>query len=246
MKISVITVTFNSAATILDTLKSVNSQDYVDIEHILIDGASTDATLEIAKKYGDRITAVVSEKDQGIYHALNKGIALATGDVVGFLHSDDIFSDEGVLSQVAEKFIEENADAVYGNLNYVSKSDTGVIIRRWVSGKFTRSKFKNGWMPPHPTLYMKRKHYLSYGCFDVKFAISADYESMLRFFWRHKLSASYIPRVLVKMRIGGESNRNIRNVYIKMKEDGEAMKKNGIPPFRALLFKNLSKVKQFL
>lgn len=245
MKISVITVTFNSALTVLDTIKSLNSQDYPDIEHVVIDGASTDGTLGIVKQYGDRVKMLVSEKDQGIYDALNKGIAIATGDVVGFLHSDDVFADDRVLSRIAEKFSKEAADAVYGDLNYVSKTDTTKIIRRWVSGNFKRSKFRNGWMPPHPTLYMKRKHYLSLGCFDLKFSISADYESMLRYFWKNKLSAVYLPKVLINMRVGGESNRSFPNICKKTKEDGQAMIKNGISPFRGLVFKNLSKIKQF-
>jgi glycosyltransferase len=245
MKISVITVTFNSALTILDTVKSLNSQDYPDIEHIVVDGASTDATLEIVKQYGDRVKTVISEEDKGIYDALNKGIAIATGDIVGFLHSDDLFTDDRSLSRIAEKFCKEAADAVYGDLNYVSRSDTTKIIRRWVSGNFKRSKFKNGWMPPHPTLYMKREHYFALGCFDLKFSISADYESMLRYFWKNELSAVYIPKVLINMRVGGESNRSFRNICKKTKEDGQAMIKNGISPLRGLAFKNLSKIKQF-
>jgi glycosyltransferase len=245
MKISVITATFNSSLTILDTINSLNSQDYPDIEHIIIDGASTDATLEIVKQYGERVKTVVSEKDSGIYDALNKGIAIATGDIVGFLHSDDLFTDERSISRIAEKFCQEPADAVYGDLNYVSKSDTTKIIRRWVSGNFKRNKFKNGWMPPHPTLYMKRKHYLALGCFDLKFTISADYEAMLRYFWKNKLHAAYIPKVLVNMRLGGESNRSFHNIYKKTKEDGQVMVENGILPLRGLAFKNLSKIKQF-
>ena len=245
MKISVITATYNSAKTLEDTIKSLNIQDYPDIEYIIIDGASTDSTLKIVEQYGHRVTILISEKDDGIYDALNKGIALATGDVVGFLHSDDLFADDKVVSRMAKEFSKEQIDAVYGDLNYVSKSDTTRIIRRWVSGNFNRNKFKNGWMPPHPTFYMMRKHYISHGRFDLNFSISADYESMLRYLWTNKLYAKYIPSVLINMRIGGESNRNFMNICRKTREDVLAMIKNGISPSRGILLKNLSKIKQF-
>jgi glycosyltransferase len=245
MKISVITATYNSAQTLKDTIKSLNSQSYPDIEYIIVDGASTDSTLTIVEQYGHRVTTVISEKDNGIYDALNKGIALATGDVVGFLHSDDLFADDRVLSRIAAEFSKESTDAVYGDLNYVSKFDTTKIIRRWISGNFNRSKFRNGWMPPHPTFYMKRKHYRSLGSFDLKFSISSDYESMLRYLWKNKLCATYIPKVLINMRVGGESNRSLANIWKKTNEDVNAMMKNGISPLRGLVFKNLSKISQF-
>ena len=245
MKISVITVTLNSCDTIEDAVRSVNRQDYSDVEHIIIDGGSTDATLDIVKKHGERVASVVSEKDEGIYDALNKGIETSTGDIVGFLHSDDIFADERVLTRIAETFREEAVDAVYGDLNYVSKLNTEAVVRRWVGGNFRKSKFKNGWMLPHPTMYMRRINYLSFGGFNVKFSISADYDSMLRYFWKHDLRAAYIPSVLVNMRVGGVSNRSLRNIYRKMKEDSWAMKENEVPVMRALLLKNISKITQF-
>ena len=221
------------------------AQDYPDIEYIIVDGASTDSTLDIVRRYGDRIAVVVSEKDKGIYDALNKGIALATGDVVGFLHSDDFFADDRVLSRIAEAFTKRSLGAVYGDLNYVSKSDTTKIVRRWVSGSFKRSKFRNGWMPPHPTFYMRREHYLSLGSFDLKFSIAADYDSMLRYLWTNNISATYIPSVLITMRVGGESNQSLLNILKKTKEDRVVMIGNGIPPVRGLLLKNLSKIQQF-
>lgn len=245
MKISVITATWNSALTIMDTIKSLNAQDYSDIEYIIIDGASTDATLDIVNLYGHRVTAIVSEQDKGIYDALNKGIALATGDVVGFLHSDDLFADDRVLSRIAEEFCKGPTGAVYGDLNYVSKYDTTKIIRRWISGSFKRGRFRNGWMPPHPTFYMRREHYLSLGSFDLKFSIAADYDSMLRYLWTNNISAAYIPRVLVNMRVGGKSNGSLVNIFSKTREDRVAMIENGISPIRGLLFKNLSKIQQF-
>ena len=245
MKISVITATWNSALTIDDTIRSLIAQDYPNIEYIIVDGASTDSTLDIVRRYGDRIAVVVSEKDKGIYDALNKGIALATGDVVGFLHSDDFFADDRVLSRIAEAFVKRSLGAVYGDLDYVSKSDTTKIVRRWVSGSFKRSKFRNGWMPPHPTFYMRRELYLSLGSFDLKFSIAADYDSMLRYLWTNRISATYIPSTLIKMRVGGESNQSLLNILKKTKEDRVAMIENGIPPVRGLLLKNLSKIQQF-
>ena len=245
MKISVITATWNSELTIMDTIKSLNAQDYSDIEYIIIDGASNDATLDIVNLYGHRVAAIVSEKDKGIYDALNKGIALATGDVVGFLHSDDLFADNRVLSRIAEEFLKGSTGAVYGDLNYVSKYDTSKIVRRWISGSFNRDRFRNGWMPPHPTFYMKREHYLSMGGFNLKFSIAADYDSMLRYLWANNIGAAYIPRVLVNMRVGGKSNRSLVNIFSKTREDRLAMIENGLSPLRGLLFKNLSKIQQF-
>lgn len=221
------------------------AQDYPDIEYIIVDGASTDSTLDIVRRYGDRIAVLVSEKDKGIYDALNKGIALATGDVVGFLHSDDFFTDDRVLSRIAEAFVKRSLGAVYGDLNYVLKSDTTKIVRRWHGGSFKRSKFRNGWMPPHPTFYMRREHYLSLGSFDLKFSIAADYDSMLRYLWTNSISATYIPSVLITMRIGGKSNQSLLNVLKKSKEDMVAMIGNGIPPVRGFLLKNLFKIQQF-
>ena len=245
MKITVITATFNSALTIEDTINSLISQDYPDIEYIIVDGASTDNTLDIVRSYGERIDVVVSEKDDGIYDAFNKGIARATGEIVGFLNSDDFFTDSRVLSRIADAFSIQSTDAVYGDLNYVSKFDTTKIVRRWVSGSFKRSSFKYGWMPPHPTFYMRRKHYLLLGSFNLKFSISADYDSMLRYLWANNLNATYIPSVLITMRVGGKSNQNLINILKKTNEDMDIMVENGIPPVRGVLLKNLFKIKQF-
>jgi glycosyltransferase len=245
MKISVITATYNSAQTLEDTINSLNIQDYQDIEYIIVDGVSTDSTLKIVEKYRHRVTTLISEKDNGIYDALNKGIALATGDVVGFLHSDDLFTDDKVLSRIAAEFSKESIDAIYGDLHYVSKFDTTKIIRSWIGGNYNINKFRNGWMPAHPTFYMKREHYLSLGGFDLNYSISSDYESMVRYLWKNNLSAAYIPKVFINMRVGGESNRSLANIWKKTKEDLKVMTKSGIPPLRGLLFKNLSKIPQF-
>lgn len=245
MKISVITATYNSDQTLEDTINSLINQEYSDIEYIIIDGASTDSTLQIVKKYGQRVTVMISEKDNGIYDALNKGIALATGDIIGFLHSDDLFADNKVLSRIANEFSKETIDVVYGDLNYVSKFDTTKIIRKWISGNYKRKNFKNGWMPPHPTFYMRREHYLSLGGFNLKYSISSDYESMVRYLWKNKLCAAYIPTVFINMRIGGESNRSLINIWKKTKEDIIVMTKNDLPPIRGVVIKNLSKISQF-
>lgn len=245
MKISVITATYNSAQTLKDTIKSLNIQDYPDIEYIIVDGVSTDSTLKIVEQYGHRVTTLISQKDNGIYDALNKGIALATGDVVGFLHSDDLFADDKVLSRIAAEFSKESIDAIYGDLHYVSKFDTTKIIRRWISGNFNRSKFSKGWMPPHPTFYMKHEKYMCLGGFDLNFSISADYDSILRYLWKNNLEVRYIPEVLIKMRTGGISNQGLINIFKKTCEDIEVMKKNEIFVFPCLIGKNLSKVTQF-
>jgi glycosyltransferase len=245
LKISVITATWNSAQTIRDTLASFNAQDYKNTEYIVVDGASTDDTVAIIKESCVRVDVLVSEKDRGIYDALNKGIALATGDVIGFLHSDDIYADALVLSRIADAFTAYNTDSVYGDLEYVSKDSPDKVIRRWKSGDFDRNKMKSGWMPPHPTFYMKRRHYQQLGGFDLDYKIAADYDSILRYLWLHQLTAAYIPEVLVKMRVGGESNRSFSNILQKSREDRRAMVGNDLPWVRALISKNLSKIPQF-
>lgn len=245
MKISVITATWNSALTIVDTLKSLNSQDYSDIEHIIVDGGSTDNTLKLVKSYKKNPLTIIVESDQGIYDALNKGISAATGDVVGFLHSDDIFFDTNVLTKVAGCFADNLIDATYGDLVYVSRSDTSKTLRKWKSGDFNKNKFKNGWMPPHPTFYMRRQKYLDLGGFNLKYKISADYDSMLRYLWTENINPKYIPFVLIKMRIGGTSNRSLTNIVKKTIEDKTSMSEHNIPIVRGMLGKNLSKITQF-
>lgn len=245
MKVSVVTATWNSEKTVADTLVSVGAQDYQNIEHIVVDGGSTDSTLSIVKELGNKVSKIVSEKDQGIYDALNKGIGLATGDVVGFLHSDDIYAHKGVVSMIARAFEKGETDAVYGDLHYVSRNDSGKVIRRWKSGGYEREKLRWGWMPPHPTFYMKRECYQDYGCFDLCYSIAADYDSMLRYLWTHRVSLAYLDEVIVNMRVGGESNRSLKNVITKMKEDIRVMNKHGFSSKSALVGKNLSKITQF-
>ncbi|WP_339097307.1 glycosyltransferase family 2 protein [Pectobacterium brasiliense] len=245
MKVSIITATYNSAKTISDTLKSLNAQTYPDIEYIIIDGGSKDNTLSLIKSSCSRVSVVISEPDKGIYDALNKGILSATGDIVGFLHSDDFFAYPDAVKDIVDAMRESNADAVYGDLNYISSTDNDVIVRKWVSGGFDINKMKLGWMPPHPTFYMKRACYQRFGSFDLSYRISADYDSLLRYLWIHKVTVKYIPKVIINMRVGGMSNRSLSNMIMKTKEDVKAMKSNKLPWLSAVAGKNLSKIPQF-
>ncbi|MCD6067255.1 MAG: glycosyl transferase family 2 [Bacteroidetes bacterium] len=247
MKISVITTTFNSASTIEDTLKSVIEQDHADIEYIIIDGLSKDNTLEIVSRYKDRIAKIISEKDKGIYDALNKGIQAASGDVIALLHSDDFYIDKNVLSKVARAFENANTDSVYGDLYYVDKDDTNKIVRKWISGKYKAGMFLNGWMPPHPAFFVRRSVYEKYGLFNLQFRSAADYELMLRFLHKYKISTAYINEYLVKMRTGGQSNASVKNRVKANQEDREAWVVNGLKPrFYTLTFKPLRKIIQFI
>ncbi len=244
MKISVITAVYNNRESIRDALESVLSQVHVDVELVVIDGGSTDGTLEIIREYSSQIDVFVSEPDDGIYDALNKGIARANGEVVGFLHSDDLFADVYVLSRMKNALSNPLVDAVYGDLVYVDKC-AREIIRVWKAGNFTRTRIGWGWMPPHPTLYVRRSVYERLGGFDMEYRIAGDYENILRLLGRGGVRCAYIPEVLVKMRVGGASNRSLRNILRKSGEDYRALRANGIGGLGALLWKNISKVPQF-
>ena len=245
MKISVITAVFNAKDTIADAIESVLSQDFADVELVVIDGASTDGTRELLDSYRDRIDVFVSEPDKGIYEALNKGVRHATGDVVGFLHADDLFENSKVLSRIAEAFSDGKIGAAYGDLVYVSKYAPNKVIRYWKSGAYSETSLKHGWMPPHPTFYTRRSVYQEHGGFDTSFRIAADYDCMLRFIGQHKVKCAYLPQTIVRMRVGGESNRSLANIITKSREDYRALKRNGIGGVGALLWKNLSKLPQF-
>ncbi len=246
MKISVITVVFNNRESIAAALDSVLAQANVDYELVVIDGGSTDGTLEVLNRYTERIAVLVSEPDRGIYDALNKGIQRASGDVVGFLHSDDLFADTGVLSRLANIFADRSMDAVYGDLVYVRKVNPDQVVRYWRAGDFSRSRLGWGWMPPHPTFYVRRSVYRQIGLFDTTFRIAADYDFILRLLSRKGVKVRYIPEVLVKMRVGGASNRSLRNIVRKSSEDLRALRRNGVGGVGALMWKNLSKLPQFL
>lgn len=247
MKLSLITSCFNSQATIRATLDSVRAQNYAPIEYIIVDGGSTDGTLSILDEYSDIISKQVSEPDEGIYDALNKGIRLASGDVVGFIHSDDMLASSLSLHRLMEVFKNGNVDAVYADLDYVDRDKPEKVIRRWRSDSFREDRFYNGWMPAHPTFYLKREHYENLGGYRTDMRISADYELMLRMLLKHKLTAVYIPEVLIKMRVGGESNVSLKNRMQANKEDRRAWTVNDMKPrFYTSLMKPLSKLKQFI
>ncbi len=246
MKVSIITISYNSGKSIRDAITSVLSQSYDNIEYIIIDGKSKDNTIDIVQSFGDKISTFVSEPDKGIYDALNKGIGLATGDIVGFMHSDDLFAHDHIISNVVKKFKENDTDSIYGDLQYVYKEDTNRILRYWKSGSFSLRQLKLGWMPPHPTLYIKKWVYVKYGGFNIDMGISADYDTMLRFLGKYKISTQYLPEVMVKMRVGGASNRSLGNIIKKSKEDWDAINRNKFGNIFTLVFKNLRKVTQFL
>jgi len=245
MKVSIITIVWNNKETIRDAIDSVLSQTYKNIEYIVIDGASTDGTFEIIQNYSDKITKVISEPDKGIYDGLNKGILLATGDVIAFLHSDDMYANETVISDVVDIF-DNDTQGVYGDLVYTDKKDINKVFRYWKSGAFSISLLNKGWMPPHPTLFLRREVYQKYGVFDTSFKIAGDYDFMLRIL-KDNITVKYLPQVLYRMRVGGESNRSIKNILDKSKEDLRAMRKNKINnPFLALFYKNIFKVMQLI
>ena len=246
MRISIITACYNSAATVGDTLKSVAEQDYKDIEHIIVDGASTDNTLKIVRGF-PHVSKLVSEKDKGIYDAMNKGIAMATGGVVGILNSDDVYTNHLVISKVMKAFADSETDAVYADLQYVQYNDLNKVTRTWHSGNYSKRKFYYGWMPPHPTFFVRRAVYDKIGNFDCSLRSAADYEFMLRVLLKNDFKASYIPEVIVKMRTGGMSNATLSHRLRANREDREAWRLNNITPyFFTIPFKPLRKVLQFI
>lgn len=243
--VSIVTIAFNSASTIRDTLDSVAKQKYPCIEHIIIDGASTDNTVLIASEF-PHISKIVSEPDDGLYDAMNKGIHHATGDIVGILNSDDILTDEDVISLVVNTMLAENTECLYGDLVFVNRQDINSIYRYWKSGPFVRNKFLWGWMPPHPTFFIKRRQYQQHGQFKTQLVFSADYELMLRFLYNLQIPVSYLPKVMVKMRMGGVSNASYKNRLRANKEDRMAWKLNGSKPyFFTTWLKPISKISQF-
>ncbi|TZF86416.1 glycosyltransferase (plasmid) [Pedobacter sp. BS3] len=246
MKISLITVTYNAQAFLEHSLQSVMAQDYGDVEYIVIDGRSTDNTLQIINHYRDSVDILVSEPDNGMYDALNKGISLATGDVVGVLHADDYFAGPQVISRIADTFKASAADIVYGNLDYVHPQNSDKVVRKWRSKPYSKGMFDWGWMPAHPTFYARRDLFTRYGAYKPGFGSAADYELMLRFIHKHEACTVFLPEVIVKMRTGGMSNSSVKNRVSANKADLEAMRINGIrfPRITALL-KPLRKLPQF-
>jgi glycosyltransferase involved in cell wall biosynthesis len=247
MKISIITITYNSAATVEDTIKSVVMQDYPNVEYLIIDGKSKDNTLQIVEKYKDKITKVVSEKDKGLYDALNKGIKHATGDIIGMLHSDDLYSHPQVISNIVKTFQDHpEAEGVYADLVFVNRNDTDKVMRTWESGTYQEGDFLKGWMPPHPTFFVKKETYEKHGGFNTELKLSADYELMLRLIHKNQIKLAYLNEVIVKMRMGGVSNVSF---FVKLKanlEDKMAWKINGMKPkMTTMLMKPLRKLGQY-
>ena len=250
MKISVITVTYNSSRFISDAIKSVVSQSYKNIEYIVIDGASSDDTIAKVLRFENRFQGrikVISDADRGIYDAMNKGLALASGDIVGFLNSDDQFASSSVIAKVAEKFTTNNCDIVFGDITYVSQNDTAKILRYWRSGEKPKNGMKYGWHPPHPAFYVRREKIITAGGFDTRYQIGADYEQMVRLIHRYQFKLTYIPEVFVKMREGGVSNRSIANIAKANRECVKAWHDNGFKPsFFLIPGKLASKIFQYV
>jgi len=245
--ISIITVVYNRRKMLGTALDSIRDQTFSDFEHIICDGGSVDGTIEILEKRrrSDPRVHLFSEPDNGIYDALNKGIARATGDIIGLMHSDDFFASNMVLEQVAAACSDSSFDGVYGDLQYISASNPQQVIRHWHSGRYSPELLKRGWMPPHPTLYLRREVFERWGCYDTSYQISADYDAMLRWLVLGQIRLAYIPEVFVKMRVGGESNRSLGRILRKSREDYRAIRSNGVGGLGTLAMKNFSKINQF-
>ena len=241
-----ITAAYKSRATVGEAIASVAAQTYTNVEHLVVEGKSGDGTLEAIESAAHDRMRLITEQDEGIYDALNKGVRNATGDVVGFIHSDDFFAHDDVLARIASEFEDPAVEAVFSDLDYVSRADTSRVIRHWSTGKFHPRRLKYGWMPAHPTLYLRREVYERIGTFDKNMRIAADYDFILRYFSPTTSKSVYIPEVLYKMRVGGVSNRNWAKIRQKMQEDILAIRRNRVGGLYTLAFKNLSKVSQFL
>lgn len=245
MRISIVTAVMNRADSIGEAIRSLQAQSFREFEHIVIDGMSTDGTLDVVRSLADHRTLLVSEKDKGIYDALNKGFAVASGDFIGVLHSDDVFANADVLSDVVKAFQKDAVDAVYGDLQYVSKANPTRVLRHWQAGDFRPGSLARGWMPPHPALFVRRSFVEQWGAFDTQFRIAADYEVILRYLIKGGLRIHYVPRVFVKMRTGGESNASLRKIWRKTREDYVAIRRHGAGGLGTLVCKNLRKLPQF-
>ena len=244
MKISIVTASFNNRDTIKHTLESVASQKNCEVEHVVIDGGSTDGTLEILKEFPGIV--FLSEPDKGIYDALNKGVKLATGDVVGTLGADDFYPHEHVLERICARFENPDTDVVYSDKNYVHPSNLNKVVRHWTSGEYKRENWLKGWMPPHLSFYIRRKYFEKYGYYNIDFRSAGDYELMLRMMYKHKLNVAYLPELTVTMRTGGTSTVSFKNRWRANREDKRAWEINGLKPrWYTLIMKPLSKLHQF-
>lgn len=246
LKVSIITACLNSAKYLSECIASVSNQSYPEIEYIIIDGGSTDDTLSIIQDNMDLVSYFISEPDRGMYDAINKGIKAATGDIIGILNSDDILATPDAVMTIVSSFKKHSTDAVYGDLVYVLPEDTQTIIRFWKGKNYRRSYFRFGWMPAHPTFYIRRNLILQYGLYENHFYTAADYEFMARYLYTQRCSATYIDEIIVKMRSGGASNGNLKRRLRANRRDYLAMKKNNIPfAFIVSILKPLSKLHQY-
>lgn len=240
-----ITVTRNAQKNLGSCIDSVIAQNYSDLEYLVIDGASTDDTMQIIRAYGPHITSFISEPDNGIYDAMNKGIGMATGDIIGILNSDDYFAYNDVISNVAAAFTDPSVDIVYGDLDYVDQY--GRVVRKWQSGTYTEGMFNYGWMPAHPTFYCRRGLFEKLGCYDLQYGTAADYELMLRFMHANRVKVHYLNKIMVKMTTGGASNKSYSNRIKAWRSDLKAMRKNGVSiPLMCIIFKPLRKIFQYI
>lgn len=244
MTITLITVCYQSAATLEMTIQSVLSQDYPHIDYIVVDGASQDGTVAILEKYADRLR-YISEPDRGIYDAMNKGLAMAQGDVIGFIGSDDFYPSSDVIGSVAKAFETHGTDSIYGDKQFVNPEDISTIVRYWEVGSYSRKNWLKGWMPPHMSFYLKKSLYDQYGVYRTDFTCSADYELMLRMLFKHGASTHYLPKVLMTMRNGGTSTASWKHRWVANQEDRKAWKVNNLTPhWYTLWWKPLSKITQ--
>lgn len=247
VNISVVTVCFNAVKTIGESLDSVGRQSHPNVEHIVVDGASTDGTLSIVEKHRDKLAAIISEPDRGLYDAMNKGIGLATGDVIGFLNADDVYVDSQVLSHVAEAFRGDDIDACYADVVFVRPDDTNRVVRYVKSRPFIEGLFEKGWMPPHPTLFVRKTIYERLGGFDIEFTRQADFDLALRFLGLHKIRSVYVPDIWVRMRTGGLSNNSLPGILKGNLEAYRICKKHNLPVTPLFIAtKIFSRIPQFL
>jgi glycosyltransferase involved in cell wall biosynthesis len=248
LKISIITVVYNNERTIREAIECVLSQSYNNIEYIIIDGGSSDNTVNIINEYKNKLGYFISEKDKGIYHAMNKGINAATGDIIGILNSDDLYNNNTIIEEIIGYFINNSElDLVYGDLFYVKSENTNNVVRKWVSKQYYVKYFENGNVPPHPSLFVKRKVYEQAGVFNLEFKLAADYEFMLRIFKKHIFTSKYLNKVIVKMRLGGATNQSLSNIKRQNIEILNAWRHNELkPPFLLMPFRLFKRLMQFI
>jgi len=247
MHISIITVCLNSAGTIADALESVGKQTFREIEHIVVDGVSTDGTQEIVRGFTPKVARLISEPDRGLYDAMNKGLAAASGEIIGYLNSDDVYASDDVLQKVATVFAEPDVDACYGDLVYVHRDDMSQVVRYWRSRPYSPGLVERGWMPAHPTFFVRRRLLLEEGGFNTRYRYHADFDLVVRLFLQRRIRTKYIPEILVRMRVGGKTNRSLRNIVRGNLESIDSLRSHGVPVTPMFFIgKLVSRVPQFL